>query len=80
MGTLLNCIERIPSLIKDILLSYPNNFEHLSTLKGEKVKKISFCSKWFFLNAAFTSKAFLERECGLDIDVIYPNVFSKNTE
>ena len=78
MGTLLNCIERIPSLIKDILLSYPNNFEHLSTLKG-KVKKIVFVASGSSYNAAFTSKAFLERECGLDIDVIYPNVFSKNT-
>ena len=78
MVTLLNCIERIPSLLLDIQENRDVRFAKLQELNQEKAfKKIVFVASGSSYNAAFTAKFFLEEVCGLQVELLYPNIFQK---
>ncbi len=77
MVTLLNCIERIPGLIKDAVNKYPSQFINLK--EKEEIKKIMFIASGSSYNAAFISKNFLEDKCGIKVELMYPNEFRKTT-
>lgn len=72
----LDCIKRIPQLNKEIVANYPKQFECLSQCKG-KIEKIVFVASGSSYNSASVAKYFIENQCELEVDVIYPNVFSQ---
>lgn len=76
MVTLLNCIQRIPTLIDEMVNGFPEIYKQLDSIQC-KIKKIIFVASGSSYNAAFVSQSFLERECNLDVQLIYPNVFNK---
>lgn len=72
----LDCIKRIPQLNKEIVENYPKQFECLSECKN-KIEKIVFVASGSSYNSASVAKYFIENQCELEVDVIYPNVFSQ---
>lgn len=74
--SLLDCIKRIPSLNEEIINTYPNQFIGLEKMKN-KIKKIIFVASGSSYNAACVSKHFVENQCEIEVEVIFPNVFNQ---
>jgi glucosamine 6-phosphate synthetase-like amidotransferase/phosphosugar isomerase protein len=80
--TLLNCIERIPSLLENILGNRHANFKPLFDTIGEKAKdlnEIVFVGSGTSNTSAVTSKIFVEKASGIKTTVAYPDDFYNNT-
>lgn len=69
---LINCIQRIPKSLKDILNDYGKN---VNWLKNIKTKKINIIGSGTSYNSGQIAKYFLEKHTDLRCEVIYPNVF-----
>ena len=75
---LLDCIERIPSLLNKISSVERMNelSENLAAyVKDKKIRKIIFVASGTSLNAAKVTKYFAQNKCGLHITCAFPNVF-----
>lgn len=82
MVTLLNCIERIPSLLENILSNRCTNLRPLFDVLKEKVNELNeivFVGSGTSNTSAVTSKIFVEKASGIKTTVVYPNDFCNNT-
>jgi glucoselysine-6-phosphate deglycase len=78
MVTLLDCIERIPSILEDILEKREERLAPLTEYLGEMIKKLDevvFIGSGTSNTAALTSQIFVEKAGGLRVRVCYPNDF-----
>ncbi len=82
MVTLLDCIERIPSILESILRDRKENtrqfFEYLSD-KIHDINEIVFVGSGTSNTSAVTSKIFVEKVSGIGTKVCYPADFCYNT-
>lgn len=78
--SVLDCIERIPSVLLSIQKNRKDNFERLKEyLKGEKITHIVFVGSGSSYNAAYTTRAFYE-DLGFHVEFYYPNIFLNYTK
>lgn len=77
--TILDCINRIPKLVNEIIDDYPNKFLCLNKLK-KKIKKIKFIASGSSYNATLLAKFLIEKFSKIDVEVVYPNLFNKFSE
>lgn len=82
MVTLLECIERIPSVLEGILQNRKENMAPFFEYLGERVKDINelvFVGSGTSNTSAITSSIFVEKVSGVRTKVCYPNDFAYNT-
>lgn len=82
MVTLLDCIERVPSIMETILATRKENFSSLFDSLGgdiETLDEIVLAGSGTSNTSALTSRIFLEKASGLKTTVAYPNDFCYNT-
>lgn len=68
--TLMDCIERIPDKLRVIA-----NREFPAADMLKETEEIVIVASGSSYNGAFTAKLFLEKECGLRVTLVYPNMF-----
>lgn len=76
MVTLLDCIERIPSCIENILAKQDEAFAPLEAYVKDKIQEIDeivFIGSGTSNTVAMTSQPFVERISGIRTKVVYPN-------
>lgn len=76
MVTLLDCIERIPSCIEQILAGQEETFAPLEAYikaRLDEIDEIVFVGSGTSNTVAMTSQAFVEKAAGLRTKVVYPN-------
>lgn len=76
MITLLDCIERIPSIIERILAKQDEAFAVLEAYVKEQIERIDeivFIGSGTSNTAAMTSQPFVEKASGIRTKVVYPN-------
>lgn len=77
--TVLNCIERIPSILTSIQDNRADNFLTLKKyISNEEISRVVFVGSGSSYNAAHASKAFFEH-LGIHVDLYYPNIFLNYT-
>lgn len=75
MTTVLDCIERIPDKLKDMLKHRDKRFAQLKEyIKEQQLHEIIFIASGSSYNGAFTTRNFFV-ERGLDVHFVYPNIF-----
>lgn len=74
MTTLLNCIERIPSLLTKIVDQRASRFQELGAYVPKECRDLVFVASGTSYNSAFTARIFLEK-LGYRVRFYYPNVF-----
>lgn len=82
MVTMLDCIERIPSVMETILDTRKENFAPLfGTLKNgpQGIREIVFVGSGTSNTSAVTSRFFVEKATGVKTTVVYPTDFIRNT-
>jgi glucosamine 6-phosphate synthetase-like amidotransferase/phosphosugar isomerase protein len=82
MVTLLDCIERVPSVLENILRRRQENFNPLFDTLGKGVydlDEIVFIGSGTSNTSAVTSKIFVEKAGGIKVSVVFPNDFCHNT-
>lgn len=82
MVTLLDCIERVPSVMEKILATREENFAPLFDSLGgdiENLDEIVLVGSGTSNTSALTSKIFMEKAAGLKTTAAYPNDFCYNT-
>lgn len=80
MVTLLDCIERIPAVMEQVLEKEEKEFASLIAYVGEKLDKIDeivLIGSGTSNTTAMTSQPFLEKTAGLRTKVVYPNDYIK---
>lgn len=79
MTTVLNCIERIPEKLNNVLKQRKERFCDLSSyIEKRKVDKVIFIASGTSYNGAFTTRLFYEM-LGIPTQFIYPNIFVNYT-
>ena len=76
MVTLLDCIERIPSVLEDILEKQEERIAPLMEYLGDRVMELNelvFIGSGTSNTSAMTSQSFAEKVSGLRVRVCYPN-------
>lgn len=81
MTTVLDCIERVPILLRRVKESYPERRKAVSAyLTSEKVTyvdKVIFIASGSSYNSAHMAKLFIKKYCHLQAELKYPNIFVK---
>ena len=78
MGTMLDCINRIPSIINNILDTRDKNYKELIEVlskREEKIDELVFIASGTSYNSAFVAKNFIEDIAGIRVTLRYPNFF-----
>ena len=81
MVTLLNCIERIPSVLENILAQCESSFAPLFEYLGEdltRIDEIVFIGSGTSSTAAVTSRPFVEKVSGLRTKTVLPNEYAED--
>lgn len=79
--TLLNCIERIPDALRNLIDQSDLICEELRRISmPQKIKKMVCIGSGSSYNAAAASRQFLECICHIPVECEYPNVFLQKTE
>lgn len=79
--TLLNCIERIPDALRNLLDQSDFINEELRRINmPQGIKKMVCIGSGSSYNAAVAAKHFLEHICHIQVECEYPNVFLQKTE
>lgn len=75
--SVMNCIQRIPRLLKEIQDERLVRFEKLNSYLVQKgsVNEVVFVASGTSYNGAFTCKRFLEAVCDIKVQLHYPNMF-----
>ncbi len=76
MVTILDCIERIPSVMENILAAREESFAAFMEFikdKTEKINEIIFVGSGTSNTAAMTSRLFVEKVSGISTKVVLPN-------
>ena len=76
MATIMECIERIPSVMEGILERQGESFRGLAEYVGgavEGLDEVVFIGSGTSNTAAMTSQAFVEKVSGLRTKVVLPN-------
>lgn len=76
MVTLLDCIERIPSVIETILAEQEETFESFMVYVGQRINEIDeivLIGSGTSYTAAMTSSPFMEKASGLRVRAVFPN-------
>ncbi len=79
MVTLLNCIERIPSVLENILAQRDASFAPLFDYLGDEVARIDeilFIGSGTSSTAAVTSRPFVEKVSGIRTKTVLPNEYA----
>jgi glucosamine 6-phosphate synthetase-like amidotransferase/phosphosugar isomerase protein len=82
MVTLLDCIERVPSVLEGILRKRRDNLNPLFDSLGEGVKdleEIVFVGSGTSSTSALTAKIFAEKASGIKTTALFPNDFCHHT-
>lgn len=79
MVTMLDCIERIPLRLTEILGRYPEQAKRLAAYFGEKgirkVGRLVFIASGSSYNSAHTAELFLKNRCKILTELKYPNIY-----
>ena len=76
MATIIECIERIPSVMERVLEQQEESFRGFAEYMEEyigKLDEVVFIGSGTSNTAAMTSQAFVEKACGLRTKVVLPN-------
>lgn len=80
MTKLIDCIERIPETIENILRNQEENFRKINEyVKDSEIDEIVFIASGSSYNSAFAAKTFIEKITGIRVSLIYPNNFIQYT-
>ena len=76
MIKLIDCIERMPKCIENIIANYDELFQEFGEyIKGKKIKKIVMIGSGTSNTTSVSAKTFMEKASGLEVVSYYPNDF-----
>lgn len=82
MVTLLNCIERIPEVLRTILAERETGFSALENYLKETdflPDELVFIGSGTSSTAAITAKPFVEKVSGIRVKIVYPNEYAEDS-
>ena len=82
MITMLDCIRRTPSKVKEIVRNAKTNTEGMIKALGEDVKKlnrITIIGSGSSHNSSVAAALFMEKVTGMDVQIVLPNTYRKKT-